>query len=67
MSPKGLFEFDDESQSIKYAEEFAIPKCKELSDLGAWGHNQPIILKSGRCTHYIPKGLEDDKREELEA
>ena len=43
-----------------------MPKVQELQDLGAWGHNQPLILKSGRCTHYIPAGLEDEKREELE-
>lgn len=43
-----------------------MPKTQELKDLGAWAHNQPLILKAGRCTHYIPAGLDDEKREELE-
>jgi len=35
-------------------------------DLGAWGHTNALILKSGRCSHFIPAGLDDEKREELE-
>jgi hypothetical protein len=43
-----------------------MPKTQELKDLGSWAHNLPIILNSGRCSHYIPTGLDDEKREELE-
>lgn len=33
----------------------------ELKSLEAWAHQQPVILKAGRCTHLIPKENEGDE------
>ena len=49
--PKGMFAFDDETNQVKFGEEFAFPKTEELRDIKTWGNVQQIILKAGRVTH----------------
>ena len=61
--PKGLFAVDDETQEVKFSEEFAFPKTEELKDIKAWSNVHPQILKAGRTTHLPPNVPE----EELEA
>lgn len=51
LIPKGLLEFDDETQKEKYAEEFAVPGTEELKSLDTWAHQHPLLLKAGRITH----------------
>ena len=49
--PKGLFALDDETNEVKFGEEFAFPKTEELRDVKTWGNVHPVILKAGRVTH----------------
>ena len=68
--PKGLFVFDDETNEVKFAEEFPMPKTDELKDIKAWSNVHQIILQAGRVTHVQPNVPEDDlpaAMEELEA
>lgn len=41
-------------------------KTEDLKSTENWAHLNPLILRAGRCEHYIPPGLDDEKREELE-
>ena len=34
-------------------------------DLDTWVHKYPLLLKSGRFSHYIPKHCNEDEAEEL--
>ena len=61
--PKGLFAVDEDTQEVKFSEEFAFPKTEELKDIKAWSNVHPQILKAGRTTHLPPNVPE----EELEA
>ena len=68
--PKGLFALDDETNEVKFAEEFAFPKTDELRDVKAWSNVHPIILQAGRCSHLPPNVGEEDLQaaiDELEA
>ena len=49
--PKGMFAFDDETNQVKFGEEFAFPKTEELRDIKTWGNVHQIILRAGRVTH----------------
>ena len=35
-----------------------------MKSLEVWGHLHPLLLKSGRCTHAAPEGLDDEAKEE---
>lgn len=61
---------DDETNEVKFSEEFAFPKTDELRDIKNWSNVHQIILNAGRCTHVQPNVPEDDlpaAMEELEA
>lgn len=60
ICPKGLFEIDEDSGEIKYAEEFELPGTGDLASLEAWGHRHPNLLKVGRCSHVPPEGLDEE-------
>lgn len=62
--PKGLFEMDEETNLMKYAEDFTVPGTKDLASLEAWGHLHQTILKAGRCTHVEPVGMDEEAKEE---
>lgn len=62
--PKGLFEIDEETNEMKYSEEFAMPSTDELKSMETWGNLHPIILKAGRTTHSEPEGMEEEAKEE---
>ena len=51
ISPKGVYEIDEETNKMKFAEEFAVPSTEELKSLEAWANTQASILKVGRTTH----------------
>jgi len=36
--PKGLFALDEETNEVKFAEEFAFPKTDELRDIKSWSN-----------------------------
>ena len=67
--PKGLFMLDEDTNEVKFSEEFAFPKTDELRDIKNWSNVHQIILNAGRCTHVPPNVPEDDlpaAMEELE-
>ena len=39
ISPKGLFVIDEDTNEVKFSEEFVMPKTEELKDLKSWGNN----------------------------
>lgn len=63
--PKGLFELDEETNEMKFAEDFTMPATDELKSLETWGNLHPIILKAGRTTHFAPTGMEEEERDAL--
>ena len=62
-----MLELDEETNEIKFAEEFSFPGVEELKSLETWGNIHNMILKAGRTTHYIPATLEEEAAEELKA
>lgn len=63
MIPVGLMEMDAEDETNpdpKYAEEFAMKPVEELKAIAEWANAYPLILKSGRCSHYIPEDLDEE-------
>jgi hypothetical protein len=30
-----------------------------------WSHSLPFLLKSGRCSHFVPANLDDEAKEEF--
>jgi hypothetical protein len=58
-------EIDEETQKEKYSEEFNVPGTEELKALEVWGHQHPIILKSGRTTHAVEPGTSEEQTAEL--
>ena len=61
ITPKGLFAIDEETNEVKFAEEFGFPKTEELKDIKTWANLHPIILQAGRCTHQAPIGLGEEE------
>lgn len=59
--PKSLFEMDDESGEMKFAEEFVMPGTDELKGIEIWGNLHSCLLKAGRCTHIEPEGMEEEE------
>jgi radial spoke head protein 4A len=65
ICPKGLFEIaDEETGEVKMADEPPALGVEEAKSLEAWSHQQPIILKTGRCTHMAPVGMPEADQEE---
>jgi len=65
--PKGMFEIDDETNEMKFAEDFVMPSTDELKSLETWGNLCPMILKAGRTTHAEPENMDDEAKEEYMA
>lgn len=67
--PKGLFTLDEETNEVKFGEDFVFPKTEELRDIKVWGNVHQIILQAGRVTHQ-PLNLPEEElgpaMEELE-
>ena len=59
-----MLEIDEETNMEKFAEEWAIPPTEELKSMEVWCHQQPVLLKAGRCSHAEPEGLGDEEKEE---
>jgi hypothetical protein len=36
-----------------------------MKNLENWSHSLPLLLKSGRCSHFIPGDLEEEAKEEF--
>ena len=49
-----MFTFDDETNEMKFDEEFVMPDTDALKNLTEWGNLHQIILRAGRTTHLQP-------------
>ena len=71
ITPKGLFMLDEETNEVKFSEEFAFPKTDELKAINAWANTHAALLQVGRCTHKKPTGEPTEEEQaaidELEA
>ena len=63
--PKGMLEVDEESGQLKLAEEQPPTDTETLKGLENWAHLPGSILKSGRCSHYIPPEIGEEGKEEF--
>lgn len=46
--------------------DYQLPDAREdLAKVENWVHFNPLLLKAGRTTHYIPKSLGEDAGKEL--
>lgn len=61
---KGEFEIEEneetEAKEVKAVEDFTVPPSEELKSLESWAHKNALILKAGRCTHFEPKGMDEE-------
>ncbi len=64
ISPKGLYEFDEEANLQKFADDWSIPLTDELKSLEVWAHTHPGLLLAGRITHLPDVKMSDDEKEE---
>lgn len=71
LIPKGLFEMDEETSEIKFAEEYQMPPVEDLRNLENWSNLLPSVLKAGRTAHVDPEGVDEEEataiKEKLEA
>jgi radial spoke head protein 4A len=63
--PKGIYEVDEETNEMKFAEEWAIPGTDELKSLETWTHLPACVLKAGRISHLPPTHLPEEEQEEF--
>ena len=56
-----MFEVDEESGEVKFAEEQPPMDTEPLRSLENWSHYWPSILKAGRCTHSAPQGMDEEE------
>lgn len=35
-----------------------------MKNLENWSHSLPLLLKSGRCSHFIPSDIDEEAKEE---
>lgn len=61
--PKGIYEMDEETAALKYAEEQPELTSETLKSLENWCSLDPIILKVGRCTHTEPLHIAEEERD----
>ena len=64
IAPKGLFEISEETNEMKFADEFTIPPTEELRNLETWCNVEQSILKVGRTTHIASQGKSAEEAEE---
>jgi hypothetical protein len=58
--------FCDSATPIEVDPEYQLPEAREdLAKTENWVHYNPLLLKAGRTTHYIPKSLGEDAGKEL--
>ena len=58
-------EEDEKIIELNEEEEFTAPGFEELKTLETWVHLHPNIMSTGRISHYIPKGTNEEDAEEL--
>ena len=61
LAPGGVYKVvDDNDRETQLDPEFAFPGREELYTIEKWVHQHPQILKTGRTTYYVPKGLDEE-------
>lgn len=60
LIPKGMLETDEDTNEIKFAEDFVMPGTEDLKSTETWGNLHGEILKCGRTSHFAPVGMEED-------
>jgi radial spoke head protein 4A len=63
IAPKGLFEIDEETNLMKFTEDFAMPGTEELKSMEAWSNVSQSILKNGRTAYVAPADLDDEAKD----
>lgn len=63
IAPKGLFEIDEETNLMKFTEDFAMPGTEELKSMEAWSNVSQSILKNGRTAYVAPGDLDDEAKD----
>lgn len=62
ICPKDMYVADEEREGeFKLDDGFALPNTAALTELTAWVHKQPYLLKAGRCSHNIPPEFAEDE------
>lgn len=64
IAPKGLFEIDEETSLMKFAEEFSMPGTDELKILENWSNVAQPILRNGRTGYLAPENLAGEEEKE---
>lgn len=59
--PAKVYEQDEETQAIKFAEEAPELTTENLKSLENWCHYPQLILHAGRCTHPEPTHITDEE------
>jgi hypothetical protein len=55
---------DEETNAMKFAEDFSMPSYSELQSFENWVNVHPSILKVGRCTHTeAPENLDEEEKQ----
>ena len=65
--PTKLFTFDDETNDMKFDQDFVMPDTETLKNLTEWGNLQEIILKAGRTKLLTPENTTNDPEFDPEA
>lgn len=64
IAPKGLFEMSEETNEMKFTDEFTMPQTEDLRNLESWCNVEPKILKVGRTTHIGSAGKTQEEVDE---
>jgi len=70
LVPNGMYKKNEDDEKIIELEEageggFNPPGFDELKTTETWVHLHPNILSTGRITHYIPKTVGEDDKEDF--
>lgn len=54
---------DEETNAMKFSEDFTMPAYSDLQSIENWVNVHPSILKVGRCTHTdAPDNLDEEEK-----
>jgi len=63
VAPKGMYAIDEETNLMKFSEDFTMPSFEELKSLETWSNIYESILKNGRTKYVAPAHLDDEAKE----
>ena len=65
--PAKMYTIDEETNEMKFDEEFVMGDTETLKALTEWGNVHPIILQGGRTTHLPPANTTNDPEFDADA